>query len=377
MTGKEKIAAAFSSEGSDLIPVVLPYENLFARDHWSDITSYPWWYQFEVDYKKQADWHCELLKTTGFDWFRARLCMSHEDRKLVNIEVRPDGVYKIDMRSGNEILIPEPIVGTMGVYPEDPEVQPDSREMIDELILLPEHHDPQAVLTDGRGDLTQEIFRRQGNILCSVFHVPTPLWRCTWLWSYENLMIETALNPALVEYAAKRYLQQAVLEVRECAALGVETIWLEECLTDIISPETFSRINIPIMTALVDEIRSLGMKSIYYYTGNPTDRFKHILSVGADAIALEEGKKGFTIDIEEVVDSVNGRCTVLGNLDAIGILEQGSEDELRAEITRQINAGRRNGGRFIMSIGSPATPGTSLERLCLYREMSHEIGASQ
>jgi uroporphyrinogen-III decarboxylase len=190
-------------------------------------------------------------------------------------------------------------------------------------------------------------------------------------------MIETALNPALVEYAAKRYLQQAVLEVRECAALGVETIWLEECLTDIISPETFSRINIPIMTALVDEIRSLGMKSIYYYTGNPTDRFKHILSVGADAIALEEGKKGFTIDIEEVVDSVNGRCTVLGNLDAIGILEQGSEDELRAEITRQINAGRRNGGRFIMSIGSPATPGTSLERLCLYREMSHEIGASQ
>ena len=78
------------------------------------------------------------------------------------------------------------------------------------------------------------------------------------------------------------------------------------------------------------------MKSIYYYCGDPTGKWDHILSVGADALALEESKKAFTIDIEDVVERVQGRCTLLGNLDAVGILQNGSEKQLRTEISRQI-----------------------------------------
>jgi uroporphyrinogen-III decarboxylase len=125
----------------------------------------------------------------------------------------------------------------------------------------------------------------------------------------------------------------------------------------------------------VEEIRSLGLKSVYYYCGNPAGRWEQLLSVGADALSLEESKKGFTIDIEDVVERVNGRLTVLGNLDAIRLLEKGSEAELRAEIARQIAAGRRNGSRFIMSLGSPVTPGTTVDRVRLYCDLVHELGA--
>jgi len=75
------------------------------------------------------------------------------------------------------------------------------------------------------------------------------------------------------------------------------------------------------------------------------------------------------------VERVNGRLTVLGNLDAIRLLEKGSEAELRAEIARQIAAGRRNGSRFIMSLGSPVTPGTTVDRVRLYCDLVHELGA--
>ncbi len=88
-----------------------------------------------------------------------------------------------------------------------------------------------------------------------------------------------------------------------------------------------------------------------------------------DALSLEESKKGFTIDIAEVAESVRGRCALLGNLDAIRLLPEGSEQELRAEIARQAAAGRRNGGRFVMSLGSPVTPGTSPERVRRYCAM--------
>jgi len=69
------------------------------------------------------------------------------------------------------------------------------------------------------------------------------------------------------------------------------------------------------------------------------------------------------------VSRTAGRCVVFGNLDAIGVLESGSEVELRFEVRRQLEAGRRNGNRFIMSTGSPVTPGTSVERVRLFADL--------
>jgi len=162
--------------------------------------------------------------------------------------------------------------------------------------------------------------------------------------------------------------------VREAKALGAAGVWLEECLTDMISPAMFAEMNVPLVADLVAAIRAAGMHSIYYYCGNPHDRLDLLLSAGADALALEESKKHFSIDIEDIVDRVQGRCTILGNLDAIHLLEHGSEPELRAEVARQLAAGRRNGSRFIMSIGSPVTPGTPVEKVRLYCDLVHELG---
>ncbi len=59
------------------------------------------------------------------------------------------------------------------------------------------------------------------------------------------------------------------------------------------------------------------------------------------------------------------------NLDATG---QGTEEELRREMSRQIATGRRNKGRFVMSLGNPVTPGTPVGKVKLYCELVHELG---
>ena len=147
-------------------------------------------------------------------------------------------------------------------------------------------------------------------------------------------------------------------------------------MTDMISPEAFAELNVPFVSSLVEEIRAEGLKSVYYFCGDPAGKWKHLISVGADALSLEESKKGFVIDIEDVVERAQGRCAVLGNLDAINALPNASAEQLRTEISRQIAAGRRNGSRFIMSLGSPVTPGTSVERVRLYCDLVHEPGTS-
>ena len=61
---------------------------------------------------------------------------------------------------------------------------------------------------------------------------------------------------------------------------------------------------------------------------------------------------------------------LFGNLDAL-FVERASDEELLGEVRRQINvAGRHN---FILSLGSPLTPGTSLERVRLVTESTRRI----
>jgi len=83
------------------------------------------------------------------------------------------------------------------------------------------------------------------------------------------------------------------------------------------------------------------------------------------AIAEEVTIKGIHKKRPDIVLYINGI--------AVGVLEQGTDDELRAEIARQLAAGKRNGNRFIMSIGSPATPDTPPARVRQYCELTRAI----
>jgi uroporphyrinogen-III decarboxylase len=89
------------------------------------------------------------------------------------------------------------------------------------------------------------------------------------------------------------------------------------------------------------------------------------------AIALEESKKGFVIDIAEVDAIVGDRSCLFGNFDAITLLERGDERELVAEIDRQLAVGRAR-GRFASSLGSPVTPRTSTAQVRRWVDLSRE-----
>jgi uroporphyrinogen-III decarboxylase len=188
-------------------------------------------------------------------------------------------------------------------------------------------------------------------------------------------MMMIATRPELVHHACDRFFERCLQDLQKAVSLGAKGIWIEDSFTDQISPAHFESLNLGYLYKLIEKIRSLDLNSIYYYTGDPTGKWELITGIGADAFAFEEAKKGFTIDIEDIIDRVNGRAAVFGNLDAIQTLPNASEDRLRHEIKRQIAAGRKNNNRFVMNIGSPVTPATSVERVRRYVEMVHELGA--
>lgn len=377
MTGREKIEAAFSLEGTPEFATVIPYEDVYVRDRWDELTGMPWWYAHDPNPEIQVRWRSKVIDALAQDWFVLPLSASPEEVRDIRIEERPDGVFRIDKRTGANVRLERLRIGGWnpygGVESRSPIYLAQSPDEIDNILppcALPEVDE---IVWNGRDNLAKALLEKFGNHLCPVWLVSSPLWSCYGLWGFDGMMLMIAERPEIVRYACQRYLEYGIRSIREAASLGAAIIWIEECLTDQISPEAFATINLPYLAVLVEEAHACGLRSVYYFCGNPADRWQYILSVGADALALEESKKGFTIDIEEIAEILRGRCGLLGNLDAIGVLQNGSEERLRAEVKRQIAAGRKNNNRFIMSIGSPVTPDTPVGRVRLYCDLVREL----
>lgn len=375
MTGRQRIEAAFSSEGTAEIPAVICYEGVFLRDHWADLTDCPWWYRLSPDAERQLAWYRDAHAKTGLDWFKLFTWGVPDPEDL--IEERPGGVFRTNRRTGHEEqLIPPPVGGWVtGAQAESAQTLPlpESVEDVETAIPLPPDADESVTGPNSGHPLGSHLIRELGDSLFPYRQVCGPLWTTYELWGFEGMMVLVATRPDLVKCACERNLALALRTVRQAAAQGTAAIWIEDCLTDMIRPDAFAALNVRYLRLLVDGIRSAGMKSIYYFAGNPAGKWDEILSVGADALSMEESKKNFSIEIEDIVERVGGRCTVLGNLDSVGVLQDGSEEKLRAEIARQITAGRRNRSRFIMSLGSPVTPQTPVARIRLYSDLVREL----
>jgi uroporphyrinogen-III decarboxylase len=77
-----------------------------------------------------------------------------------------------------------------------------------------------------------------------------------------------------------------------------------------------------------------------------------IIQLDVAAVAVEESKKSFRIEIEHVVDRAAGKVTVFGNIDAVRFGLDGGLGEMAAEVRRQARIGARARG-FVVSTGSP------------------------
>ena len=379
MNGRQKIEAAFSPNGTPEIPAVICYEDIYIRDHWDSLTKIPWWYAQSPDIDQQMAWMSETIPAIGQDWMVLPTCPSRQYRKNHIIDPQRDGVYLTDRLSGEKEQLHLPVIGGWesfehGYSGHVPYLAQTKAEVNSAVPLRP-RFSRDKFIEEGHADLAQRLLVEFGNERFAFNYVSPPLWSCFSLWGFEGMMTMIADLPDLVQHACDRFLEAKMQNIQRAGALGADCIWIEDSLTDLISPRAYKKLNLPYLQKMVEEVHTHGMHSIYYFCGNPAGKLNLILESGAQALALEESKKGFVIDLAEIVEVVQGRCVLFGNLDAIHLLPHADEKTLRAEIRRQISIGRLNRSRFIMSIGSPVTPGTSPEQVRRYCDIAHEEGS--
>jgi len=365
--------AAIEGQPLDRFPVAVPYIFLLQCDHWCEITGQPAWtyYAWQIqDPAEHVRAYADFDEKLPFDVLQPWVAMSRERREALEI-VHQDGKhYYRDRRTGEMTWLNDDLPHSQGGPNQTRYVF--DRDDVNERVVV---RRAAELLASGRYDFIQAA-RQVFPDKFLMNGVIGTFYQCTWYVGETNLFSLLYDEPDLIHYLSERILEQTIEEIRALAAAGDDAIYVDDALTtsDMISADFYERFSLPYVKAMVDDIHALGKKAVLIYFGGVMDRIEQIASLGADSLNVETSMKSYVNDLAEIAAQVGDRVCLWGNIDPVGVVQDGTDEDLQRAIAEQVAIGRRV-GRFIISTGSPITPLTPLPRIRRFIELGWELGA--
>jgi len=241
------------------------------------------------------------------------------------------------------------------------------------LIPQPTSEQVSAVLGSTIYDLARALAAHFKDNLPQYITGSTPYNDLPYLLGFQAFMSAMAEMPERVHQVLQKHRPQPSARLSAERQLGISLIHIEECLAsaDLISPRMYLEFAFPYDKLAVQFYEDMGFRTMLYFSGNLMPFLKYLKKLPFTALSFEEDRKNYGINLGEVRRALGPDRVIFGNLDAM-FVEKASDDEVLSEVKRQLSvAGRSN---FILSAGSPLTPGTSLDRIRLLTESTRRIG---
>jgi len=384
LTPKERMVRALTGQRPDRLPAAPAYLSLFLADF--ERAFYVEQYRnrlrgrsrYSVDHDEDTIFRAEAIyQSYGIfkvrpDWIEAH-CGPGRDWAEETDVVEEDGdLFFEDWSTGQRTPMLGPKSSLTDLWDSPAQIR--DRSDVDAQLPVPAADE---LLAGGEFDLLRQVVADYGDRYFITTILDTPFSDAYDLLGFQGLMVIQHDQPDLFHYLLERKLAQAKEVMAACAACGIHGVYAEEVFTgaDLISPRSYDqfvcRYNLPYFS----HMRSLGLLPIHYVCGDSIPRLERMIEYDVAAVAVEESKKGFQIEIEEVVDRVAGRAAVLGNIDAVRFGLHATADEMAAEVRRQATIGARAKG-FVVSTGSPFPLDTNPRLIDAMVETAHSIKTS-
>lgn len=375
MTSKERVHAALEGKAVDRFPVAALYCQLYHQDHFAELTGRPQWELHRWLYAEPQEHlalYRQMVEQAPFEILQPQHAPSCEARENTEFVQRQGRVYRHDKRTDTytslESVSGHPIDYTANETQHVFDIADAETKVkvtrADELIATGVNDYVEAAVAAFGSD----HFILSGGVVGT-------LWACHSYVGLTNLLGMLIEQPDLIDYLCWKGLEQNLEIIRQLAAAGGDAIFIDDAFgtNDVISVAHYERFCLPTMKEMVREIHAVGHKAISIYYGGVADRLEEIASIGADGLLVETSMKGYTNDLSDIASKIGDRVTLFGNIDPIGVLQDGTDEELEAEIKRQVAAGRNARG-FVVSPASPITPGTPLTRVRRFIELAQRHG---
>jgi len=400
MTPKERMLNALSGQRPDVIPAAPSYLDLTFED--SIRKYYVDQYKrrmkslklrrYQVDHTEDTIFRINALYHTysavkeKSDWIQISYSgPSRRWAESTEIQLIDECLFYVDEQTGkkrNMLTTGLPCgIGYCSIYGGS-EYQDDTKDIWDSSSNFRTAADVDALiritpakelLDQGIFDVPRQIVSDYGDKYYISALLGTPFTNCYDLLGFRGMMVMTHKNPELLKYIIERELAQDLERAKALAQVGVDGIYLVETFTsgDMISPEAYNEFVYFFDDILIREIKKLGLRPIFYFCGDIIPRLDQLAKLDIAALAFEESKKGFVIELERIVDKVGKDLCLLGNIDTIRLGLHGTPKEMVAEVKRQIGIGSRAAG-FIVSNGSPFPPDTNPRQIDAMITVAHE-----
>lgn len=376
MTPRERMLATFAGQPVDCFPVTAPYLMLTQSDHWTKITGLPpqdyyrWCLQPPEEHILEYPRYQAVLP---FDIAQPNQWASGRDRNDQKIVqgAPPDEAnwYRENTRTGERHKL------VLNLHEKDQEAEwPQvvfSLKDVEEKVNVSQCND---LLANGHLEYTQAYVKAYGRERFTAGTIINSFYGSSWYVGLTNRFTLVYDQPELMHALIERLTRRNIEEIHAHAAAGCDAIFIDDATAtkDMISLKMYREFSLPYLKRQVEAAQNDGMKAILIYFGGVADRVEAIVTSGADALLMETSMKGFTNDLETIAAQVNNRMLLFGNLNPLNDLELKNDAELEEAMRRQIAVGKR-WGRFVVSTGSPLTPGTTLQRMQKYIELGHTL----
>lgn len=124
-------------------------------------------------------------------------------------------------------------------------------------------------------------------------------------------------------------------------------------------PDQFEEFIVPYLKRGIEEYRKMGYYSIKHTDGNVMPILKQIADCKPDAIHSLDPQGG--VSIPAVREIVGDDICLIGNVNC-GLLQTGTDEEMRADVLRSLKQGMANGRGYIFSTSNCVYTGLPLER---------------
>ena len=374
MTPKERVLAALQGRPVDRFPVTVLYSPLYARDHFSELTGNPQW--------RMHEWLCsspegyletfEVIRSCApFEILQPDAAASRDVRERAEFVEKDGSGFRHDRKNGTWTRLAQTTSGHATDYAANEKQRVFDNNDVDEQVSIVRS---EARIAEGCNDYREAVVDAYGqdHFILSGGVVGT-FWRCHQYVGLTNLFAMIVQRPDLIEYLSQKLLEDNIEVIRTLAAAGGDAIFIDDATTtcDMISVEHYERFSLPYVKEMVREIHRLGRQAILIYFGGIADRMDQIASIGADGLSMEASMKGYVNDIDLICRTIGDRVTPFGNIDPVGVLQQGTDEQVESEVRRQIAAGTHARG-FVVCTGSPITPATRLPRVQRFIELGRK-----
>ncbi|MCX6992087.1 MAG: hypothetical protein NT011_02975 [Kiritimatiellaeota bacterium] len=375
LNSKERIHAALEGRPVDRMPATVLYNQLYHLDHFAELTGKPAWQRHAWNHAA-PDEHVAVLKQmiaqAPFEIIQPQGASTREMRERTVFFEKEGTVFRRDLKTDTITPVSASSAGHASDYAANEAQTVFGVRDFNARFQLAK---AERILEDGSLDYIHAAVQTLGkdHFICSGGFVSI-LWDCIPYVGQTNMLTMLIDNPELIEYMGRKLLDQNIEKIRAFGDVGGDALYIDDAMgySDVISVAHYERFSLPYLKAMVQEIHRQGMKVILIYFGGVADRLEQIVSTGADGLSVETTMKNYVNDIHDISRKIGGRIALFGNIDPVGILQNGSDAQLKAEIHRQAQAAKTARG-FIMCTGSPITPTTPLARVRLFIDLSQHI----